>query len=421
MMLRSTDQVVAVNQFEDAVGEVTYLSRADQFANLEDAIAAPASLTMSDEMKALFVNTSNYVAQINEDDVMPITGAQNGAVLSDLRGKAYDDEAWESLLDQLTIDEMNDMIAHGGFQTAAAASVGKISTTDCDGPSAVSNNFTGAGSVGFPSPTMIACTWNQSLAKVYGEDMGTMADELGASGWYAPFANLHRTAFGGRNYEYFSEDSLLSGKMAANAIVGAAEKGVYAYMKHYALNEQETNRWAMICTWVNEQTIRELYLKPFEICVKEGNATAVMSAFNYIGGVWAGGHKALLTNVLREEWGFEGFVDMDYFAGAYFMNADQMIQAGGDTCLSTFDVGSNYVADTTSATNVNLMRTACHNIMYTVVNSNAYSSGDVVVEMENWKKIAIAIDVFLGAIFIGLEFHAIRKYMSRNDIVVEDI
>lgn len=406
---RETDKTAAVNQFDDARGAVTYLSRADHFANLAEATAAPASLTMADEQKNSFIWTANFSMEQDPEAVVPTMGAQNGVTLAQMRGLAYDDPAWESLLDQLTIPEMQDMIAHAGFQTAAAPSVGKVSTIDCDGPSAVSNNFTGAGSVGFPSAIVIAGTWNEELAWTYGNDMGIMADALNASGWYAPSANLHRTALGGRNYEYFSEDELICGKMAAQALKGAADVGVYGYMKHFAMNEQETNRWAMICTWTTEQAMRELYLKPFEICVKEGKATAVMSSFNYIGGRWAGGHKQLLTNVLRDEWGFHGFVETDYFAGAYNMNADQMLEAGGDCCLSTFDIGTNFASDTEGATSLQHMRTACRNIMYTVVNSRAYA-GDVNTGMEGWMKMLIGIDIVVILALIAAEVMMVKKY-----------
>ena len=175
-----------------------------------------------------------------------------------MRGLAYDDEQWEPLLDQLTIDEMNTMIALGGYQTAAAESIGKVTTTDCDGPASINNNFTGVGSIGFPCGVMIANTFNEDIARAFGQSIGEMADEMNVSGWYAPAMNIHRSAFAGRNFEYYSEDGLLSGKIASQAVQGAAEHGVYAYIKHFALNDQETNRWEMLTTWSNEQAIREL-------------------------------------------------------------------------------------------------------------------------------------------------------------------
>lgn len=413
---RSSDRTAAVNRFGYADGHLTYLSRADGFANYVEAIAAPESLSMPEDLKKGFIVTSNYKMPKDENAVMPVTGAQNGIMLAELRGADYEDERWEKLLDELTIDEMQDMIAHAGFQTAAAESVGKVSTVDCDGPSAISNNFTGAGSVGFPSNVMIACTWNDELAYSYGSDMGRMTAELGGSGWYAPSMNLHRSAFGGRTYEYPSEDPVLSGRMSAKAVSGAAEHGVYAYLKHFAMNEQETNRWVMLCTWANEQAMRELYFKPFEICVKNSPASAVMSSFNYIGNVWAGGNYELQTTLLRDEWGFKGFVETDYFAGAFNMNADQVIATGGSCCLSTFDVGTNYVSDTNDPTSVQHMRTACKNMLYTVVNSNAYAQ-DTAVTMAGWMKIMFGIDAVLAVFLLLWEAVLLKKY-RKEEIVV---
>ena len=340
---RSTDETAAVNEFAYAEGDVTYLSRADGFANYADATAAPASMSMSDEAKATFLNNSNYNPEDynNDSDEMPTTGAKNGIKLADLRGVDYDDAQWDSLLDELTISDMDTMIAIGGYQTSAASSVGKIMTVDCDGPASINNNFTGIGSVGFPSAVMIASTWNKNLALKFGESIGKMADEMEVSGWYAPAMNTHRSAFAGRNFEYYSEDGVLSGYMATNAILGAEEYGVYAYMKHFALNDQETNRTEMLCTWANEQSIREIYLKPFEMSVKEGGAKAVMSSFNYIGTQWAGGTSALCNTVLRDEWGFRGFVLTDYFGVYGYMDSDMGIRGLYVSCLRYRDKPCN--------------------------------------------------------------------------------
>ncbi|MEG2958739.1 MAG: glycoside hydrolase family 3 C-terminal domain-containing protein, partial [Oscillospiraceae bacterium] len=273
---RSTDSAPAVNQFDDDAGNVTYLSRRDGFANYAEATAAPKTHTMPEEQKATFLNNSNYDTKNydNAADVAPITGAKNGKTLAELRGLDYDDPAWEPLLDQLTTADMNSIISLGGYQTTAAQSVGKLSTIDCDGPASINNNFTGVGSIGFPAAVMIAATWSEDLAADFGDSIGKMADEMGVSGWYAPAMNNHRSAFAGRNFEYYSEDGFLSGKIAANAILGAEQHGVYAYMKHFALNDQETARSDMLCTWSNEQAIREIYLKPFELSVKEGGVKA---------------------------------------------------------------------------------------------------------------------------------------------------
>ena len=409
---RSTDETAAVNEFAYAEGDVTYLSRADGFANYADATAAPASMSMSDEAKATFLNNSNYNPEDynNDSDEMPTTGAKNGIKLADLRGVDYDDAQWDSLLDELTISDMDTMIAIGGYQTSAASSVGKIMTVDCDGPASINNNFTGIGSVGFPSAVMIASTWNKNLALKFGESIGKMADEMEVSGWYAPAMNTHRSAFAGRNFEYYSEDGVLSGYMATNAILGAEEYGVYAYMKHFALNDQETNRTEMLCTWANEQSIREIYLKPFEMSVKEGGAKAVMSSFNYIGTQWAGGSSALCNTVLRDEWGFRGFVLTDYFGVYGYMDSDMGIRGGTDCMLVAYDTEINHVTDTTSATGVLAMRQACKNIMYTVVNSRAYDPENLTEGLMNWQIMAIVIDVIFAALIIFLEVLAIKGF-----------
>ena len=255
----SGDQTVATNQFDDVAGDVTYLSRANHFANYKEATAAPTNFEMSDKAKETFYNNSNYDPTKFDDDSdeMPTTGAKNGLKLADMYGKDYDDADWDKLLDQLTFDDMDNLIANGGYGTQAVKSVGKVQLTDADGPASLNNNFTGVGSIGFPASTAFACTWNKDLAKQFGEMIGDMAHDMHVAGWYAPAMNIHRNAFSGRTFEYFSEDALLSGAMASNQIAGAKEKGVYSFMKHFAMNDQETKRTEMLCTWSNEQAMRE--------------------------------------------------------------------------------------------------------------------------------------------------------------------
>lgn len=220
---RSSDQTVATNEFDFAEGNVTYLSRADGFANYAEATAAPTDYSMPAEAKATFYNNSNYDPNDfnNPDDVAPTTGAKNGIQLADMVGVAYDDEKWDSFLDQLTVADMDSLIALGGYQSVAVSSVGKVQAIDCDGPASINNNFTQQGSIGFPSAVMIAATWNTDLAHSFGESIGKMADDMGVSGWYAPAMNIHRSAFAGRNFEYYSEDGVLSGAIASHAIMGS--------------------------------------------------------------------------------------------------------------------------------------------------------------------------------------------------------
>lgn len=419
---RDSDDVAPTNQFDLAYGEdVIYLSRADGFANYAEATAAPTNFSMAEDLKATFQNNGNYdpYAYNNDADEMPVTGANNGLTLADMRGLSYDDEKWESLLDQLTISDMDGMIAIGGYQTAAAASVGKVQTVDCDGPASINNNFTGTGSIGFPAAVMIASTWNVDLAEAFGESIGKMADEMGVSGWYAPAMNIHRSAFAGRNFEYYSEDSLLSGWMAAKAVIGAEKHGVYAYIKHFALNDQETNRTNMLCTWATEQSIREIYLKPFEMAVKEGGADAVMTAFNFIGTAPAQAMPELLNNVLRGEWGFRGLVLTDYYGVYGYQDADRMIRNGNDCMLVAYDTETNHVTDMESATSVIAMRQACKNILYTVVNSRAYDPENLETGLQNWQIMAIIIDVLFAALIVFLEIKTMKRY--KKDLAAEPV
>ena len=413
------DQTVATNQFDDAAGDVTYLSRAGHFANYKEATAAPTNFEMSDKAKETFYNNTNYdPSQFNDDsDEMPTTGAKNGLRLADMYGKDYDDADWEKLLDQLTFDDMDNLIANGGYGTPAVSSVGKIQLTDADGPASLNNNFTGVGSIGFPASTAFACTWNKDLAKQFGEMIGDMAHDMHVAGWYAPAMNIHRNAFSGRTFEYFSEDSLLSGVMASNEIAGAKEKGVYSFMKHFALNDQETKRTEMLCTWTNEQAMREIYLKPFEMSVKEGGAQAVMSAFNYIGNTYAGGNNVLLNTVLRDEWGFKGFVLTDYFGGYGYQNGDQEIRNGNDSMLATTSI-TNHITDK-SATSVKAMRTAAHNILYTAANSWQYADGEPKVATPIWKTAMYVAWGVTAILVIALEALAIKRYMDRKKAKAE--
>ena len=411
------DKTVATNQFDDVAGDVTYLSRADHFANYKEATAAPTNFKMSDKAKETFYNNSNYDPKKfdKDSDKMPTTGAKNGLKLSDMYGKDYDDADWDKLLDQLTFDDMDNLIANGGYGTQAVKSVGKIQLTDADGPASLNNNFTGVGSIGFPASTAFACTWNKDLAKQFGEMIGDMAHDMHVAGWYAPAMNIHRNAFSGRTFEYFSEDSLLSGVMASSEISGAKSKGVYSFMKHFALNDQETKRTEMLCTWTNEQAMREIYLKPFEMSVKEGGAQAVMSSFNYIGYTYAGASSNLLQTVLRDEWGFKGFVLTDYFGGYGYQNADQEVRAGNDSMLATTKI-TNHITDK-SATSVKAMRQAAHNILYTAANSWQYANGEPKVATPIWKTAMYVAWGVVAVLVIGLEFLTIKRYLSRKKAV----
>ena len=413
---RASDDTAATNVFEDAKGDVTYLSRADHFANYEEATAAPASAELGEPYVSEYHLNSNFdkTTYLNDEDVMPTTGADNGLTLADMRDADYDDPRWEKLLDQLTVDEMANMIAMAGYQTAAMDSVGKVATLDFDGPAAINNNFTGVGSIGFPIEVVVASTWNKELAQAWGECMGKISQEMGAEGWYAPGMNTHRTAFGARNYEYFSEDGVLAGNMGAKAVEGAGNYGVYSYIKHFALYEGNAK---MVSVWSNEQAIREIYLKPFEISVKQGGANAVMVSWSFLGDKWTGESSNLMNTVLRDEWGFRGMALTDFFRnnGHGFMNADAALANGVDAMLSTFNGEENNVANPEHPTSVLQMRNACKNVMYTVVSSWAYDGEHEETGMENWKKAGIGIDIVIALFIAGMEVLVIRGYKKRKN------
>lgn len=435
---RSTDVVTAENQFDFAKGDVTYLSRANNFANYAEATKAAEDRAMTNAEKEALADKPKEV----ETKEAPVMGEKNGIKLADMEGKDYDDPEWDKFLNQLTESDMNNLITYGGYQTKAIDSIGKARTVDIDGPAGLST-FMGASLKGcaYPSEVVVASTYNEDLAQKRGEMVGNEALELGVSGWYGPAMNIHRSEFSGRNFEYYSEDAFLSGKMGARETGGAASKGLYAYIKHFALNDQETNRNNKIATWSNEQAIREIYLKPFELSVKEGNATAVMSSFNYIGMEWAGGCPELLQTVLRDEWGFLGVVITDYFGGYGYMDADLGIATGNDLMLSTLGADGATLDESSSNTGKTYMRTACHNILYTIANSNAVYTNEKKNELlsdiggeakdigfiakmaENmglqaWMLVTIAIDIVIGILVIALVICKIRKYKKISEISI---
>ena len=274
--------------------------------------------------------------------------------------------------------------------------------------------YGGTGSIGFPASVSFACSWNVDLATAFGDMMGRMARELHATGWYAPSINNHRSAFAGRNFEYFSEDLVLAGVLASGEVAGAQAQGVYAFVKHFALNDQEVNRQSMLCTWATEQSIREIYMKPFEMTVKDGGTTAIMSAYNYIGPIYAGASENLLNTVLRDEWGFHGGVISDYFLGQGYQNADQMIRAGNDFMLATTDITNRITDD--SATSLIAMRQATKNLLYTAVNSWMYENGEPQTAMSVWQVAAYAGIAVAAVAFLVLEALAIKRYRDRHKV-----
>ena len=410
----TVDDDIVYNGENTHNGDLPYLSRADHFANYEEA-AAKGSDVLSDALRAQYHINENfdYTTYLDPEAQMPTTGARNSVQLADLRGVDIDDPQWDELLDEMSVDDMVQLTSLAGYQTPAVESIGKVQVTDADGPAAINNNFTGDGSIGFGVATLIAMTWNPDLVHDYGEMMGRMCREMNIAGWYAPGVNIHRSPFGGRNYEFYSEDGTLSGIMATAAIQGCQSQGVYAFIKHFALYDGNSK---MVCVWSNEQAIREIYLKPFEMGVKDGGAQALMVSWNYIGVKWAGEWSNLLQTVLRDEWGFKGMTISDYFRdnGHGFMNADAALANGVDAMLSTYGSGPNVPQDTSDASTVQYLREASRHILYTVVNSWVYENGTPNTGLEPWKMAVIGVDAVIGLLLIGAEALMVRGYLRRR-------
>lgn len=351
------------NRFELAKGEVTYLSRNDWEKTY------PSDENISHKAPQNVVDAFSKEPEASTME-MPTVGANNGLVLEDLKGLAFDDPKWNEFMDQFTLDEMIDYVANGAYRTMAVERLGVPKTLLMDGPAGFSYFFKPIEAASYPSEIVIAATWNNDLAYQMGEAVGKEARAYGIQGWYAPGMNIHRTAQGGRNFEYFSEDPVLSGKMAASMINGAEDQGIIAFMKHFALNDQETNARSGNLIWANEQAIREIYLKPFEITVKESSPLGAMSSFSIIGTKWAGANSVLLNDVLRKEWGFDGFVSSDAVFG--FMKAPDAVVAGNDLMLDIMTPSKNekllkqaYKKDPAGITNG--VRTSVQHVLYTIL------------------------------------------------------
>lgn len=363
-----TDTVVT-NQFDHARGMGTYLSRSYPEASKP---TAPTHFTVP-----AFVIGADYSHQ-KSTEAEPTTNAKNNLSFSDLRGVEYDNPKWQQFIEQLSDKELVRLAGHGGYWSVAIDRLGVPRTSMYDGPSSIRNFLGSWASVAYPIPANLSASWNDELAEATGEAMGREAQSFNVNATYAPSLNMHRSPLGGRNFEYYSEDPLIVGKIGAAVTRGLQNTNTVAIIKHYAANDQETNRANYgLYTWTTEQALREIYLKPFEIAVKEGRPNGVMSAFNRIGATWAGGDTALLNTVLRDEWGFRGFVITDAGLagqGDHF-DALQAVESGNDMMLaSPIDMGENgfekqlkrYLKEDRAGTLIALQK-AAHNILYYVV------------------------------------------------------
>lgn len=374
---------VAIDGNSDGTAEITYLSRASFGATFP--WEKKPQRAMANEVKAFNLYTSAMAtAWIDNTDKPIITGdTSKGGYVYDKEADAItdlgvqlgnpdnfdDDDLWDPVLNRLNINEMKNLVLHGYSQTAELDSIGKYKTRDLDGPNQIGSFGDASDATGFSS-IVLAQTWNVELSYSMGLTIGREAANKTVNGWYGPGLNLHRTPFGGRNFEYYSEDAYLSGMMAAYSVKAAKNAGVYSYLKHICLYESESGRDGMY-NWLTEQSLRELYIKPFEIAIKQGGATGIMTSYGRIGAVWTGGSKALLTDLVREEWGFKGGIITDYSDHQEFMNVDQMIRAGGDLWMENIAQTQAFRWDSSSNSFNQALRRANKNVIYMWLNALA--------------------------------------------------
>lgn len=385
-----------INRYEGrGNNSVTYVSR----SNWEGTFPkAAVSLYITEQMAN---DIASYKPLVEDGSTMPTYGASNGLTLAMMRGLSYDDPAWQNLLDQMTYAEQAYLITNGQHNTVVLESVGKPATRDENGPNGVSGSTTGTS---LPSEGIWASTFNLELIKKIGDALAEDALAAGITGLYAPGVNLHRTPFGGRAHEYFSEDPFLMAMCSVSETRGMQEKGVWAYVKHYAVNDEETNRNG-VAIWLNEQEMREIVLLPFEYSFRPdmGNAHATMTSFNRIGCLWTSASSALMENVLRGEWGFDGFAITDMASGnaQSFMTFVDGIANGTDL----YDgAGSKTALDDykRSAMFANKMRKSAHRILYVTVNNsaimNGISSGDRIVPILTWWQVLLFATVIVFSV-----------------------
>lgn len=359
---------------------------------------------------------------------MPKTNQETPFNLASMIGRDYDDPAWSELLDSLSVDQMFEIVRNGGYGTPEMPAINKPATVEKDGPAGISATLIGGTKgMAYPTEVVIASTFNVDIAKEFGKAVGNDAMYANVQGWYAPAMNIHRTPFSGRNFEYYSEDGFISGKMGAATVQGAYEKGLVTYIKHFAFNDTEgvideangiKGSKDGIATFLNEQAAREIYLKPFEMSVKEGKATALMNAFNRIGTVWCGGSVALETNILTEEWGFKGNIITDMAGLESYMDIRSGLMAGTDLWMNT--AADKFKLDDykNNPQIVTYARDASHNVLYSFANSVAMNGigadSKIVSVLPGWIQWMIALDVVIGVgilVWIGLilYFQLFRK------------
>lgn len=390
---------------------VTYVSRNDWSGTYP---TAAATITLNDGIKA---DLSSNKTIVENGEEMPKYNQDNGLTLAELKSTeenpiAYDDEKYDQLLDQMSYGDQSLLITSGQFSTPALTSISKPATAEDDGPTGLASTKT---STSFPSEGIWASTFNTELIQKLGDAFGEDCINSSITGIYAGGVNIHRTPFGGRNHEYFSEDPVLSGLMSVAEIKGLQNKGVITHIKHLAFNEEESSRNG-ISMFLNEQEAREILLKPFEysLAIDEGNSHAVMSGFNRVGSIWAGADSNLQKTLLRDEWGFDGYVitDMASSNGAYYMTYQDGFMNGTNLFLGS---GGSDKLDSfkSSAAFANNVRESAHRILYVICNysyaMNGYKAGDQVSVKSPWWKVTLLSITYT---LVGLTVLALVLYIA---------
>ena len=404
---RSSDETVAYNKTEAARG--TYLSRADGFANYEQAMSSVSSEVGLDYVNDVNAYDASYDEAVTKTMVEGTDYASGGTLtLDDMRGLSYDDPKWSEIVSQLTIDELKAIPSDSVFGFTALDSIQKQGTSESDGPLGLSSMFSTASNTAYPSIPVLASTWNKELAATYGSYIADEAHASGTSGWYAPAMNTHRWAFSGRNFEYYSEDAVLAADMAAAETKGARDKGLIVYLKHFVLNDQETKRSGNLHTYANEQTIREIYMVPFEACVKDGDATAIMNSMNFVGDKWIGVCGEIQNDIVRSEWGFNGRILTDMSEGAYMQDSGAAaLRNGTDMWLGMgSEIALSASGELTDA-DIYYLQNAAHNALYAEANAEVTSA-----TILPWQVLVRAVQVALGVAAVSCVLLIVKKWKN---------
>ncbi len=392
----------------DTTNDVKYLTRSDWAGTMPRADLTGGTYRAAVQIPANeeLVKSLNTIIDSERKGTMPTLGKEGTLTLAHFIGVPLDGSitlsdgktyTWEDLMDQVKFNEMVKLIGQTYHATATVKSVGKPATKDENGPQGITATLTGgSSSTSYTSEDVMAASFDPAIAEAVGRSMGNdclMANRKAYSGIYGPGANIHRTPYSGRKFEYYSADPFISGKTCAAETAGIQSKGVYVYNKHFAFNDQETGRDG-ICVWTNEQAAREIYLQAFEYPIEDANAYCVMTSFNRLGTIWAGGDYNLITNILRGEWGMPGFALTDFSNNNAFMDVIQGLLAGGDgwDCNDASKWSDKLKKYEDDPQVVTAMREATKHILYTVANSNAMNGmgySTIVEEPYRWWQDAI--------------------------------